>query len=107
MTVYEFISRDVPKFEEFSRTFPESYRTEMDYGMANHALRFAIELAKEEQDTELRRLFELVESGLSRTDVGDALCIDFVGRISDIAAGYETQFEKLLGPESRRCYEHS
>jgi hypothetical protein len=72
--------------------------------MAIRALEYAVYLKRRSPDAELQRLFQHVEAGMSLEGVGDALCIDFVQRLSDLATEYEADFVELLGPLSKQCY---
>ena len=105
MTVYEFIAKDFPSFKSFVARDPHWYKDEFNYGMANRALDFAVELRHNNDEAELKRLFAHIEAGLEQSDLENALCLDFVQRISDIAAQYEDEFVGLLGPRALHCYE--
>jgi len=105
VTVFEFIRDKFPEFEHFTSGYPDSYRTEMNYGMAIRALEFAQELKRASRHTELKRLFEHVEAGMSSQDVESPLCIDFVQRIPELPPDDQDVFLDLLGPLSRKCYD--
>lgn len=104
MTVYQYIVEQFPEFEPYLLNDPGWYR-EFNYGTANRALEFALDLKRRGDMKTLERLFEHVELGLRRDDVENPLCLDFVRRIPDIGAAYKDDFIQLLGPEGTRCYE--
>ena len=105
MTVFDFIVKEFPEFDAFTSSEPDWYRNEVNYGMAIRALDYAVDLKRRSKEAELERLFQHVEAGMRVEYVGDALCIDFIQRLSDLATAYEPDFVKLLGPLSKQCYE--
>ena len=106
MTVYQYVVGHFPEFQSYVVNEPDWYRDDFNYGVANRVLDFAVDLKRRGDVETLGRLFHHIELGLSRDDIENPLCLDFVQRIPDIAAEYKDDFVQLLGPEARRCYDN-
>jgi hypothetical protein len=105
-SLYDYITEEIPDFQDFLRDSPDWYKQEVDYGVARRLLDFAQLLHTQGNTAELSRLMRRVESGMRQPEnISGALCLDFVQPIADLPAEDNSALLAMLGVDSRSCYD--